>query len=315
MGIAVVTIYLFVVLVFFLAIPILIGVYVWRDASRRGMNAPLWTLVAALAPAFIGLIIYLLVRGSWPDLRCPACGEAVDESFARCPRCGARLKAACPNCAAPVEAGWRVCPHCGTPLEGAEADVTPPVREKDRGLGKILLAVILIPVLLIAVMALSFGAFSGAGGGAGVTSLPVGEYLAEMDNPEIEAWFADAFEGEYDTAYVLRHTTEGEERTRTEFLIYFPRLVDLPSISVGTGPGLLGSQRLELAFEDENGSTGNTVVLATCEGDGGAKLILTYDGEKVPCQITDVDYDLGWITPGNGVPAAEEAPSVPAREG
>ena len=69
------TIWLLVVLAIFVAIPVLVGVYVWRDASRRGMNAPLWTLVAALAPAFIGLIIYLLVRGSWPDLRCPACGE------------------------------------------------------------------------------------------------------------------------------------------------------------------------------------------------------------------------------------------------
>lgn len=311
----VMTIWLLVVLAIFVAIPVMIGVYVYRDASRRGMNAPLWTLVAALAPAFIGLIIYLLVRGSWSDLRCPACGGPVREDFARCPRCGARLKGSCPGCAAPVETGWKVCPHCGSPLAGAEADVAAPVREKDRGLGKILLAVILIPVLLIAVMFLSFGAFSGLGGGAGVTSLPVGEYLAEMDNPEIEAWLADAFEGEYDTAYVLRHTTEGEESTRTEFLIYFPRLVDLPSISVGTGSGLLGGQRLELAFENENGSTGNTVVLATCEGDGGVKLILTYDGEKVPCQISDVGYDLGWLTPEHGVPATEGEPSAPAREG
>ena len=306
MGIAVMSIYLFVVLAFFLAIPILIGVYVWRDANRRGMNAPLWTIVAVLAPAFIGLIIYLLVRGSWSDLRCPACGGPVREDFARCPRCGARLKAACPGCDAPVEAGWKVCPHCGSPLAGAEADVAAPVREKDRGLGKILLVVILIPVLLILVLLLSFGAFSaGGGGGAGVTSLPVGEYLDEMDDPRIEAWFNSGFAEDYNTAYVLRHTIEGEDRTQTEFLIYFPRLVDQPSISVGTGSGLLGGQKLELAFEDANGSTGNTVVLATCEGDGGAKLVLTYDGEKVPCQITDVDYNLGWVTPEHGVPATE----------
>ena len=305
MGIAVMTINLFVVLAFFLAIPILIGVYVWRDANRRGMNAPLWTIVAVLAPGFIGLIIYLLVRGSWSDLRCPACGGPVREDFARCPRCGAKLKAACPGCAAPVEAGWRVCPHCGSPLAGAEADVTAPVRERDRGLGKILLVVILIPVLLILVLLLSFGAFSRGGGGAGVTSLLVGEYLDEMDDPRIEAWFNSGFAEDYDTAYVLRHVAEGEEGTRTEFLIYFPRLVDQPSISVGTGSGLLGGQELKLAFEDENGSTGNTVVLATCEGDGGAKLTLTCDGKKVPCQIADVDYDLGWIAPEHGVPAME----------
>ena len=306
MGIAVMSIYLFVVLAFFLAIPILIGVYVWRDANRRGMNAPLWTIVAVLAPGFIGLIIYLLVRGSWSDLRCPACGGPVREDFARCPRCGAKLKADCPGCSAPVEAGWKVCPHCGSPLAGAEADVAAPVREKDRGLGKILLVVILIPVLLILVLLLSFGAFSaGGGGGAGVTSLPVGEYLDEMDDPDLEAWFNSGFAEDYNTAYVLRHVAEGEEGTRTEFLIYFPRLVDQPSISVGTGSGLLGGQELKLAFEDENGSTGNTVVLATCSGDGGAKLTLTYDGKKVPCQITDVDYDLGWVTSEHGVPAME----------
>ena len=76
------TIWLLVVLAIFVAIPVLVGVYVWRDASRRGMNAPLWTLVAALAPAFIGLIIYLLVRGSWPDLRCPACGAQAEREWA-----------------------------------------------------------------------------------------------------------------------------------------------------------------------------------------------------------------------------------------
>ena len=39
------------------AIPVLIGVYVWRDAKGRGMNAPLWTLVSVLAPSLIGFII------------------------------------------------------------------------------------------------------------------------------------------------------------------------------------------------------------------------------------------------------------------
>ena len=44
-----------------MVIPVLIGVYVYRDASDRGMNAVLWTLVAVLAPSLIGFIIYLLV--------------------------------------------------------------------------------------------------------------------------------------------------------------------------------------------------------------------------------------------------------------
>ena len=50
-----------VVLVALLTIPIMIGVYVYRDAKRRGMNAMAWTLIAVVAPALIGFIIYLLI--------------------------------------------------------------------------------------------------------------------------------------------------------------------------------------------------------------------------------------------------------------
>ena len=45
----------FVVLIALLTIPVMIGVYVYRDAKRRGMNAMAWTLIAVVAPALIGL--------------------------------------------------------------------------------------------------------------------------------------------------------------------------------------------------------------------------------------------------------------------
>ena len=96
----------------FLCIPLLIGVYVYRDAARRGMNAALWTVVAVLAPAFTGLIVYLLARGAAPALKCPQCGAAVTDAYAVCPACGARLRAVCPGCGTPVEPGWKVCPRC-----------------------------------------------------------------------------------------------------------------------------------------------------------------------------------------------------------
>ena len=50
-----------------LIVPILIGVYVYRDANRRGMNAVMWTLIALIAPSLLGFIIYLLVRSSYSD--------------------------------------------------------------------------------------------------------------------------------------------------------------------------------------------------------------------------------------------------------
>ena len=79
------SIVLFVYLAVLIIVPILVGVYVFRDASRRGMNAALWTLIAVLVPILVGFIIYLLVRSSYPDLKCPQCGTPVRESPVRCP--------------------------------------------------------------------------------------------------------------------------------------------------------------------------------------------------------------------------------------
>lgn len=56
-----------VVLLFTLGLPILIGVCVYRDASKRVDCSPLlWALVAALVPSFIGLVIYLIIRRDYP---------------------------------------------------------------------------------------------------------------------------------------------------------------------------------------------------------------------------------------------------------
>lgn len=41
---------------------VIIGGYVYRDAKRRSMYALRWALIAALAPALMGFIIYLLTR-------------------------------------------------------------------------------------------------------------------------------------------------------------------------------------------------------------------------------------------------------------
>ena len=43
-----------------IGLEVLIGVYVYRDSVRRGMNAVLWTLVSVFAPYLVGFIIYSL---------------------------------------------------------------------------------------------------------------------------------------------------------------------------------------------------------------------------------------------------------------
>lgn len=106
-----------------LIIWIVVIVWVYRDAERRGMNGVLWALLVLIGN-LIGLIIYLIVRSERePALKeaqttqtCPGCEKPVSESFVFCPNCGARLQTVCPACKEPVEKNWKVCPHCGEKL-------------------------------------------------------------------------------------------------------------------------------------------------------------------------------------------------------
>lgn len=45
-----------------ITIPIIIGHYVYKDATSHNMKALTWALIAALVPSLIGFIIYLFVR-------------------------------------------------------------------------------------------------------------------------------------------------------------------------------------------------------------------------------------------------------------
>lgn len=54
---------IFLIAALCIALPILVGVLVYRDAQRQAMDPPiLWALVSALAPSFLGLIVYVVVR-------------------------------------------------------------------------------------------------------------------------------------------------------------------------------------------------------------------------------------------------------------
>lgn len=284
------TMILFINLVIFIGFPVLIGVYVYRDAKSRGMNAALWTLIAIVAPALIGFIIYLLVRGSYSDLKCPNCDTRITEQYVSCPNCGTKLRTTCPNCSFPVEKEWKVCPKCASPLPEDYEGVTEPIRKKDRTLGKILLAVILIPILLIIMMVFSFSAFSTSSGAAGVTSIPVDEYLQEADNPQIKEWL-DGCSEDSSKAYVLKHESTQDDEIKIHYLVYLPQLVEQPQVSISPATGMFG-HTLKLEFPDENGNAGNTILLITCSGEPSSKLKIYYGGNKVNCEITEVDYSL-----------------------
>ena len=55
------------IILFTIGIPIIVGVVVYRDANKRvDCNPWLWSLIAALIPSFIGVVIYVIVRRDYP---------------------------------------------------------------------------------------------------------------------------------------------------------------------------------------------------------------------------------------------------------
>lgn len=286
------SIVVFVYLAVLIIVPILVGVYVFRDASRRGMNAALWTLIAVLVPILVGFIIYLLVRGNYPDLKCPQCGTPVRESYVSCPQCGARLKASCPSCSAPVEPDWKVCPRCASPLSHDSSNIQTPIKKKDRGLAVVLAVVVIVPLALLLFAILSFTALSHTSGGAGVTTLFANEYLAMTDNPEIKAWLERCGD-DPNTAYVLRHEISNEsEDANLEYLIYMPGLPQDSNVDIFPASGLFGNT-LRLTFEADGINPGSTVMLVTCGTDANQELEIYFEPNRpVNCEITSVDYSL-----------------------
>lgn len=291
------SIVLFVYLAVLIIVPILVGVYVFRDASRRGMNAALWTLIAVLVPILVGFIIYLLVRSSYPDLKCPQCGTPVRESYVSCPQCGARLKASCPNCSAPVEPDWKVCPRCTSPLSQETSNIQTPVRKKDRGLGVVLAVVVIVPLAVLLIAILSFTALTAkSSGGTGVAFISTDEYLAMANNQKINQWLEGCGDDPA-TAYILRHeiSAEAEDDTNMQYLIYIPALPQDSNVDIDSIPHLLGQDSLRLTFEPDGINQGSTLVLVTCSGDANQKMEIRLEGGgNLNCEITSVDYSLGF---------------------
>ncbi len=84
------------ILVWFI-IFILIGIWAYRDAEKRGKSGALWLIIVILL-GLLGIIIWLIVR--------PPVGGEKKESDRRCPNCGRVI---------PVDA--KTCPYCSKTFE------------------------------------------------------------------------------------------------------------------------------------------------------------------------------------------------------
>ncbi|WP_054941607.1 PLDc N-terminal domain-containing protein [Paenibacillus ihuae] len=71
----------------FIALNVLIAVFIYKDAARRNMNTWLWMLAVIYIPNFIGLLLYLFARRQQHSLaeteqankllQCPHCGKLI----------------------------------------------------------------------------------------------------------------------------------------------------------------------------------------------------------------------------------------------
>ncbi len=260
-NIAILFVYL-IVMVFLMAIPIIIGVYVYRDAKRRGMNAILWAMVAVFAPSLIGFIIYLIVRENYSDLACPQCGTKVKEQYVICPNCGAKLQPACDNCGTVVEPEWKLCPTCTQPLNGDYSNVVMPQKTKDKTLGKILMLVILIPIILIGVMFVSMILFasvrtSGTSGASGsLTQVDYDEFYENVDNTEIKKYLESAKSNNQGLVIEYSEGYSDDEEDQYYYLIYVPGAGELDNLSMFIEEtGWFGSEdTFVISLEDTKGT-------------------------------------------------------------
>jgi len=271
-----------------LIVPILVGVYVYKDASRRGMNAVMWTLISLLAPSLIGFIIYLLVRSSYSDLECPRCHTTIEEKYILCPKCGAKLQPFCPQCSAPVEVDWKVCPRCAAPLTEMGVDVVVPTRKKDKSLGYILWALILIPAVLILLFVGLFTFRVSVGSDAGSTSISAvvaQEYIDEIQSEEIAAWYENCTD---DRAHILMRTDEC-----VRYLIYMPNLQDPISIGFDNNAGFFRN-KLQLNYSSIGETGKECLIVVTCTGGDMKKALrISRDDEEMACVTQQTTVSIG----------------------
>lgn len=79
------------ILLVLVPLPILVGIYVYKDAHIRRMDVAFWTLLSVLLPCLIGFIIFLFARNKYPSDYCPKCDSVIKADWQTCPVCAAPL--------------------------------------------------------------------------------------------------------------------------------------------------------------------------------------------------------------------------------
>lgn len=288
-----------ILLIVILIIPFIIGIYVYRDSKQRNMNTALWTIITVFAPALIGFIIYLLVRGNYSDLKCSNCNAPIKDDYVVCPACGVKLRPTCPKCQTPVEPMWIVCPKCAEPLPQYPQNIAQPSRPKDQTLWKILLCLIIIPIILVILIYLFLG-INFSAGSASYQEVSVQEYFDVQESQEISEevihWMDSLDLRQSPKAYALRYAKDTGNSSGYYYLVYVPGASNHNERKFGQSTGLFSTTiTLELNY---TGSSG-TFFCISSSTEKTPKLRIELDGDKIPCEVTEVTYNptLYFITP------------------
>lgn len=274
-------------------LPLVLATYTFWDAGRRGMKRFLWAALVLVIPSFIGFVIFLLARGS-ALLRCAKCGTSVRRDTAACPKCGAHLRPICEMCGKTVSEDFHVCPYCAAPLTNITETVTPAESVQERGLGKIIAAMVIIPLAAVFLFAAVSVIGEAGNGSTNVSFTETSFYLEQIQNSAIEKWIADC--DEEDMAYILRYrdeNTNGERRFW--YLVYVPSWEGDSSFDAWDNEsenGVFG-KKIKIELYQSGKDKGGSIFLVRAAGSDVRKLDIYLDGLLLDKEIIDVDYPLG----------------------
>ncbi|MHA7964973.1 hypothetical protein ACX93W_12590 [Paenibacillus sp. CAU 1782] len=85
--------YIYIGIVLMAVIGTLIGLGVWtyRDARARGLEAGMWTAIVVLVPNLLGFLLYMLIARKQHKVLCPSCSQKTEASKPFCSNCGSNL--------------------------------------------------------------------------------------------------------------------------------------------------------------------------------------------------------------------------------
>lgn len=190
----------------------------------------------------------------------------------------------------------------------------PPQRQRDKTLGKILIAIIVVPVALIALAVFGLTAFQSVTGSSTMREVTFDEYDQEQESETVREavheWL-DSLDVRSDRAYALRYDYSNELGAGQEhyYLLYVPAGGQSPSTSFGTDAGLFGTT-LNLRLERTGYSDSLYCVQTSVESTPKPRIVL--GGKHIRCEVQVVDYNptLFFIEPNyaKAEPGSAELP-------